>query len=384
MKTLTQLIGTNATNSSTLYPGSFTTLANNNSAQAVALGKTLVNDQHRYLIERYFDNERTYAIPTVGNKNLTFTAPLAAAAKTATMTTPWANLSCQQYVNFSSGDQRMSKFINGSAVITWDVGLSTSAETSARTIGVRDYPIPTNISKIKNVTVTIGQLVFQPVPVQSRVEWDRINVIPYTSDIPNYFFIWNNTIGIWPVPSTSNNVLSFNHKIRVPDLTFNDYSTGNITTMTPGSYAVVGTATNWISAGNYPANTDVSWLNLCLRVDPPYGDGIWYQIQSFTDDTHLTLSQPVINAPNITASSTYTIGQVPILQEDFHDTIVYGSLLTYYSSLVKDPARYQLYRDLYDRRLVLLEDYAGTKSVTVDLEAEPPSLNPNLFPYKPN
>lgn len=344
------------------------------------MAKALVNDQHRYLIQKYFDNERSFAVPTVGGQNITFTASLSAGATSATLTAAWTKTSCKQFVNFSSGDQRMCVFTNGSTSISWDVGLSTTATTSASTVGVRDYPIPANVSKVKNDTVTIGQLVFQPFPTQSRQEWDMINTLPYSSDIPNYFFIWNGTLGIWPIPSTNNNPLTFNYKSRVPDLSFQDYTTGNITTMTSGGYSVTGTGTTWSS--QFPLNVDVSYFNLMLRVDPPYGDGLWYPISSFQSDTSLTLALPVVNAPNITSGSTYTIGQVPILQEDFHDMLIYGPLMTIYNSIIKDPERYGMYKDMYDRRLALLEDYAGTKSVTVDLEADVPMLNPNLMPFK--
>lgn len=345
------------------------------------LGTTLASDYQRLLLQRFFDNERTFAIPTVGPQNITFTGSLAMGAKTATMTVAWTGPTCQQFVNFSSGDQRMSKFVNGLTTISWDVGLSTTATTAADTVGVRDYPIPANISKIKNDTVTVGQIVFQPFPVQSRAEWDTINTLPYTSDIPNYFFIWNGTVGIWPIPSTPNNVLTFNYKSRVPDLSFADYSTGNITTMVPGSYQVTGTATSWGTTGLFPLNTDISYFNLCLRVNPPYGDGIWYPIQSFQSDTTLTLSLPVINAPNITAGSTYTIGQIPILQEDFQDMLVYGPLMIYYSTIYKDEIQFKAFETLYNTRLTLLSEYAGTKSSTVDLEAEVVLQNPNLFPF---
>lgn len=382
MRTFSQLVGQNTTTSAASYPTSFTTLSMNNSPENVARGKVLVNDEHRRLLEKYFDNERTYSTSILGAQNITFTASLAIGATSATLNSAWTGITCQQFVNFSSGDQRMCQFTNGSTSITWQAGLQSTATTAASTQGVRDYPIPPNISKIKDVTVTVGQLVFTPKPVQTRQEWDYINTIPYTSDIPNYYFVWNNTVGIWPIPSTSNNVLTFNYKSRFPDLTFSDYTTGNVTTMTAGSYSVVGTATSWSTTGGYPTGVDISFLNLCLRVDPPYGDGIWYQIQSFTDDTHLTLLQPVLNAPNITSSSTYTIAQLPILQEDFHDMMVYGALKIYYSSIVKDSSRFEMYDALYKDRLVLLEDYAGTKQVTVDLEDEQVLRNPNLYIYQ--
>jgi hypothetical protein len=382
MRTFTALVGTTANTSPSTYGGAFTTLANNNSAGAVAVAKQLVNDQHRLLIQKYFDNERSYAISIIGSSKLTFTTTLTVGATSATLNAAWTQPTCQQFINFSSGDQRMAQFSNGSTSVTWNAGLQNTATTSATTIGLRDYPIPANVSKIKDVTVTVGQLVFTPKPVQTRTEWDYINTLPYISDIPQYFFVWNNTVGIWPIPSTPNNVLSFNYKGRVPDLTFQDYSTGNITTAAVGGYAVTGTATSWSTTGTYPLNTDVTFLNLYLRIDPPFGDGLWYQIQRFNSDTSLTLLSPILNAPNINASTTYTIGQMPVLQEDFVDAMVYGALAIYYTTIVQDPERFRAYDDLYQNRLILMQDYLGTKQVTIDLEEEVYMNNPNLFPYQ--
>jgi hypothetical protein len=73
---------------------------------------------------------------------------------------------------------------------------------------------------------------------------------------------------------------------------------------------------------------------------------------------------------------------MPLLQEDFHDTLVYGSLMTYYGTIVKDPERYKMFSDMYQTRLTLMESYLGTKSLQVDLEDTVPLLNPNLMPYK--
>ena len=378
----TAIVGTTASTSPSTYGNAFTTLCNNNSQTAVTFGQAQANNYHRFLIQKYFDNERTFSIPVVGGRNITFTTTLAVGATTATMTSTWAFMTCTQQVAFSSGDQRICSFVNGSAVITWNAGLANTATTAASTLGVRDYPIPANISKITNDTVTVGSIVFQPFPVQSRQEWDMINTIPYTSDIPNYFFIYGGTLGIWPIPSTTNNVLTFNYKARVPDLSFQDYSTGNVTAMTQGGFQVTGSGTSWNTVGGFPLNVDVSYFNLMLRVNPPNGDGMWYLISSFQSDTQLTLSLPVVNAPNITSGSTYTIGQFPLLQEDFQDTIIYGILMTYYTTIGKDPDRYKIFKDMYDTRLTLMEDYLGTKSVNVDLEDSSPLLNSNLFPYK--
>lgn len=386
MKTFTQLVGSTATTSAVSYPSSFTTLSQNNSSANVALGGQLVNDQHRYTIQKYFDNERTVTTSTVGGMSLTLTGSLAINAVSATLTVAWAYPTCSQLVNFSGGEQRTVFFVKSSTAITWADGLTATATTAIATVGVQDYTIPANISKIINDKINVGQLSYQPTPIMSRAEWDIINFLPYTSDIPNYYFIYNGKLSIFPIPSTTGNIITFNFKSRVPDLNFADYSTGTLAAsgMVAGSITVTGLATSWSATGGYPTGIDISFYNLFIRANPPYGDGIWYPIRTFNSDTSITLASPVINAPNITTATTYTIGQLPLLSEDFHDMLVYGALMIYFSTIVKDKIKYDEFEREYNKRLEMLEAYAGTKSINVDLGLEPNPVNPNLFLYASN
>lgn len=357
----------------------FTNLSNNTSASNLALGGQLISDQHRYLIQKYFDNERVYTTLTVGGTDLTLTAPQVAGSTAATLTAPWTALSTQQLVVFSNGQQRTVNFTKGSAVISWQPPLTANATVDISTVGVQAYPIPANISKIKNDTITVGQLVYTPAPVQSIQEWTMLNALPYTSDIPNYFYIYQNQVLFWPIPSTSGNVITFNYKARVADMTFSDYSTGTLSAgLTVGSNVITGLTTNWSSI--FPIGVDIAYYNLFIKIPPPYGDGIWYPIQRFNSATEVVLLTPLQNAPSTTAAS-YIIGQLPILQEDFHDMLVYGALMTYYSSILDNDKSYKKYKDMYEERLELLEAYAGNKSIQVDLGAQPIPNNPNLFIY---
>lgn len=383
MRTYTEIIGTTTTTSPTLYPGSFSTLSNNNSAPNVALASVLANNEHRYLLQKYFDNERAYTTVTIGAEDLTLTGTLLSGATSASLSAVWPNISCQELVTFSNSDQRTVFFTQGSASIRWQTGLSAIATASITTIGVQAYPIPPQVSKIKNDTITVGQLVYTPAPVQTIQEWTMLNALPYTSDIPNYFYIYNNQVNFWPIPSTSGNIITFNYKARVPDLSFVDYSTGTLSGIATGSNSITGASTSWNTTGTYPLNTDLTFFNLFLKITPPKGEGIWYQIQSFQSDTALTLIQPIQNAPSTTATA-YVIGQMPLLQEDFHDMLVCGPLMVYYSAIVKDKERYAQFKNMYDIKLMLLEAYAGTKSVNVDLGSQPIPNNPNLFIYAPN
>lgn len=371
MKTFTQL--------KNLY----TSLSNNNSTTNDTLGGQLINDQHRYLIQKYFDNERTVTLSTIGGQSLTLTGALVAGDTSATLTAAWTYPTVKQLVNFSDGEQIKVQFTNGSDTITWQTGLTGAATIAITTVGVQAYPIPANVSKIINDTINVGQLKYMPVPVQSRNEWDFINTLPYNSDIPNYYYIYNGNLEIFPIPSTTGNIITFNYKTRVADLSWADYSTGTIDTAgaVVGDNTVTGLNTAWTTTGTYPAGVDIGYYNLNLKINTPYGDGMWYPISSFTSGTMLELLTPIINAPNITNASTYTIGQLPLLQEDFHDMLVFGALKIYYSSVVRDAEKFKEYDILYKERLDLLEAYAGTKSVNVDLGAPPAQVNPNLFIY---
>ena len=357
-----------------------TNLSNNKSSDNQSLMGQLISDQHRYLLQKYFDNERVYTTLTIGAEDLTLTGAVIAGATSATLSAAWTSISCQQFVVFSSGEQRTVYFEQGSTAIRWTPALTEAATADITTVGVQAYPIPANVSKVKNDTITVGQLVYTPAPIQSIQEWTMLNALPYTSDIPNYFYIYNNQVLFWPIPSTSGNVITINYKGRVPDLTFADYSTGTLSGIAAGSNAITGVATAWNSTGAYPLNTDLTYFNLFIKITPPTGDGIWYQIERFISDTSLLLKSPIQNAPSTTASS-YVIGQLPLLQEDFHDMLVYGSLMTYFSSIVDNDKSYKKYEALYGTRLQLLEAYAANKSVNVDLGSQPIPNNPNLFIY---
>lgn len=361
----------------------FTNLSNNTATDNDTLGGQLINDQHRYLIQRWFDNERVYTTLTIGAEDLEVTVAPAAGDTSATLTAAWDNISCSQLVVFSSGEQRTVYFTQGSTAITWQTELTEAATVDISTVGVQAYPIPANVSKIKNNTITVGQLVYTPSAVQSIQEWTKLNALPYTSDIPNQFYIYNNQVNFWPIPSTSGNLITFNYKARVPDLSFADYSTGTLSGIAAGSNDITGSSTSWNTTGGYPLNKDLTYFNLYLKITPPSGDGIWYPIQRFNSDTSLTLATPIQDAPSATASS-YVIGQLPLLEEDFHDMLVYGALKTYYTAIQKDTDKFNMYDNMYNQRLELLKDYAGTKSVQVDLGAQPAMPNPNLYLYAPN
>jgi hypothetical protein len=372
----------------------FTTLAQNSDATMQALGQQLLNDQHRYLLQKFFDNERSFVTSTVGGSSTTLTGAVSAGATSATLTSVWAYPTNSQLVNFSDGEQRNVLFTFGSASISWQVALTGNVTSAISTVGYQYYSIPAQISKITDNTITIGQLKYTIIPIQTRVEWDKVNTLPYSSDIPQYAFIYNGTLGIFPIPSTTGNTLSFNYKARVSDFSNNflfsdivgtafiagetayDYQKGTVLGSN-NSTTVTGTSTAWATA--FPTGKDITQYNLYLSANPSKGDGLWYPISTFDSATSLTLALPLVDA--IDSTSTYSIGQMPVLFEDFADTIVYGALMIYFSSIVKDPERAKLFERMYRERLVLMSEYLGSKQVMVDLGGTPNPINTNLYLY---
>lgn len=362
----------------------FQTLSQNFTNANGTLATLLINDAARYTYLKYFDNEFTIPMLTIGSGTLATTVAPTTNATSATLSTAWPNVSCWQLVVFGNSEQRQVNFVQNSTTATWIPPLTTANTSATLTCqGVQAYPLPSIVSKVKDVTITVGQLVFTPISVQSRAEWDQLNALPYNSAYPAYYYIWDNQIQFFPIPSTSNQVININCQQRVSDMNILDYTSGTISTMPIGSNQVTGSGTSWVSTGKFPTGIDIGFLNLYLTVPPPYGDGLPYQIQSFIDDTHLLLYKPVYAAYNVSGAS-YTIGQYPLLNENFHDVLTYWALREYFSSIVNDDGKFQKFTQIYNEKIQMMEQYLSNKSVNVDLSASVVQQNPNLYIYKSN
>lgn len=368
----------------TALQNQFLTLSQNSSANNSTLASFLLNQEHRYLLLRYFDNERSFTMTTVGPQVLTITtSTLAAASTSATLSAAWTYLSCQQLVVFSDGEQRTVFFTQGSTNIYWQ-SPTTAAQTtnSLSCVGVQSYRMPANISKLKTASITIGQLVYIAYPINSVQEWVKTNALPYTAAYPAYFFLYNDELQFWPIPSQTGYIITLYAQINTPDLSYADV-TGTIASagMSVGSNIITATGTPF---SVYPQNVDLTFTNLQLVAAPPYGDGLNYPVQSFTSTSSATLLKSAVYAPNQAGTGTFTIGQYPLLDGNFHDAILYGALRTYFSTINKDTDKSGYFGGLYQERLNRMEFYLSTKQVNVDLGSTPLPRNPNLYLLSPS
>lgn len=137
---------------------------------------------------------------------------------------------------------------------------------------------------------------------------------------------------------------------------------------------VTGSGTSWTT------NMANRWLNIPETTsNTTSGDGRWYQIKSVESSTSLTLFNDY-QGQDATGAS-YTIGEVPILPEDYQDLALWRALWIYYNSIVPNPNQAKIYQNLYETGKETLDYEFGSKSTNPVLTSpNAPVFNPNLFP----
>ena len=355
--------------STTTYQTRFGQLSKNSTASNLALGLDLINQSLRYLTGQFYFNERSYTTKTVAG---------------------------QQF-----------------------------------------YALPPQVKRLIDLTVTIGSIVWVPKHAPNREYWDSLNVIPFLQDYPSWYFVYNgNQVGVWPTPATTGNLITMNYQIRLRDLSQADYSTGTVTlpytttftgsvasgattatlsaswTLPTGTYLITfsdgesyegtftngSTAVSWTTALTASVTSTIKiqtstggdiiigsgttfnydMVNRWIQVTAPTGDNQWYQIGNYYSATAIGLLNPYTGTA--ASSASYTIGEMPILSEDYQDLALYRALWIYFTSIVPDSGRSKLYENLYDVGFEKLNMEYGqkvTSPVLVDQDAA--VYNPNLF-----
>ena len=305
MKTYSSYYGTSSTT------GDIQRIINNNSADNLTWGMEMINDAARYLVPKYYFNERTFtpAGGTVAN---------------------------QQF-----------------------------------------YPLPPQLDKLINLTVTIGSVLWQPKECPSRAMWDNLNVIQFSQDFPSYFFIYNGQVGIWPTPASNGNVISMNYKTRTIDLSMpdvTDVTSSQTMTTTQGSTTLTASGSvflNWMVG---------QWFRIpYTSVNTTCGDNQWYQIASITNATTAVLMQPY-GGSSITGAP-FTIGQVSLIPENYQDLPLYRMGEIYYTTRITDVNKAGLYKQKWDEGFEALNDQFGSKTNSVVVnDTDVQVINPSLFP----
>lgn len=251
--------------------------------------------------------------------------------------------------------------------------------TTTTVASTQFYNLPPQIKKLLNVTVTIGNVLWQPKECPSREYWDYLNTIQFTQSFPSYFFVFNGQVGIWPTPANTGDTITMNYKTRIIDLSMADVTnftatsspTVSITTLTPTVTATApGPFKNWM-AGN--------WIRVPFsNTNSASGDNQWYQIATVANSATLTLKNNYTG--DTVAAGGFTVGEVPILPEDYQDLPLYRLGVIYYTTRFPDPVRAQQYQALWDTGEAKLNEEFGGKTQSVVLQDTNDAIvNPNLF-----
>lgn len=243
------------------------------------------------------------------------------------------------------------------------------------------YPVPWDCERVKEVSVLVSSnITYTPKLSPSKEHWDQLNLSRFTSDIPEWYFIFGGNsgagarIGLWPTPATTaGGTIQVTQKCRVVDLQFADYTTGTITTAASaaGITTITGSGTSWT-----PGQAGL-WLQVTPTAASAAGDGNWYLVTGAPTATSLTLAGQY-STDFSGASASYILAQMPLLPENFHDTPWAKSAALYWEKET-DPrgatfeAKYA--QDVKD--LVVAWSAPGGDFV-IDSGDDPSIINPNL------
>lgn len=362
-------------------------LSNNSASATLTLFDKLINiEEKRILSSRPWPfMEKQFSMTTGDEVTVTIASP-------AVFTCTTNNFSVNDLVYFSTTGALPTGLTAGTAYYVISTGLGgndfrvsatlggTVVDTSGSQSGTH-YVIPVfkrlpqYIDRVSSPYVTVGTYRYSPKECPSREMWDRLNMTTTTSDIPEWWFVYDGKFALFPRPSTATNVTTLNSKILARDLTVADYTTGGILTAVNGSPTITGTGTT------FTASMVGRWLRITESDTANKGDGYWYQIASYTSATVITLAKPYQGTAITAGNAAYTIALCSLLPEQYQDLPVYGALRTYFTSVDPDTAKAQLYGGMYQEMYKTLEsDYSNkNQSCVVDSGDDTPMQNPNNF-----
>lgn len=272
--------------------------------------------------------------------------------------------------NLLYGDQMMNDF-HRKLLSKADWPFLQRLRTATTVASTTFVNLPYDVDQVESVFVTVANTRYNPKPAPSRGFWDKLHYTTQTSDTPEYWFVYDGQIGLWPRPSSAGNTISLNAKVRVTDLNTADITTSTITTLANGSAALE------VSAG-FTTQMAGFWIRPTFSTTANNGDGLWYEISGITDATNATLSRNYGGVSITAGTADSTISQMPLLPESAHDLLPVYAAFRYWSK-EKDSRKDDLAATLSDGVRNLFETYAlNDVSMVLDDGSDDILLNPNL------
>jgi len=213
--------------------------------------------------------------------------------------------------------------------------------------GQESYQIPNGFRKLIDMYIysgvgTSSDTIYSPEMVFDPTKWKNIKQYRLGSASTPYFtYVENTTYKIQPIPSVTGNLITLRGRLKVRDLTIEDYTIGTIVSVSNDGTAIVGSGTTWTQdmVGRYIQITNTTAAN--------GGDGFWYEIGGWTNATNITLTKPYEGTSISAGSAAYTIGQCSVIPEAYDIAIVYRATALYWQNQ-NDLVRAKTYWMLYD------------------------------------
>lgn len=234
------------------------------------------------------------------------------------------------------------------------------------------YYLPYDMDQVESVNVVVGSQTRTPKMVHSREHWDKLNFTSFTSDYPEFCYVYAGQLGLWPKPASSSNTITLNGKIRMADLNTADDTSRTITTLANGSTALT-------VSGGLTAQHVGFWIRPTFSTTANTGDGNWYEIASVTNSTTAVLARAYGGASISAGTAACTIGQMSLLPEDFQDLPVLKSSETYWG-LKGNDKKAALFGNKYKEVMAAMVDqYVSlVTDPVIDNGGEKEIINPNL------
>lgn len=236
------------------------------------------------------------------------------------------------------------------------------------------YPLLPKYGDMKEVQYIDGTNETPLMEVESWEEWHVKRAMQVGDGTPSHFWVVKGTTGnsqqelwVWPTPSASAKRLRAVYTKRVPLLSVVDYTTGTAT-FTNASATVTGAGTAWTAA------------MVGRAIEAP--DGYWYDITAFASTTSITIATAF--AGTTTAGATYTIGEIPLIEEAYQSALYYYAVGHYWGKERQyEDSKWWLDRYEVQKARIVSDGQNRTRSQVIREEGAERVRSRNLYPVGP-
>ena len=198
-----------------------------------------------------------------------------------------------------------------------DFTFNCSSKNITGVANKQSYNLPYNCERIKNVKVVVGTLRYFPKEVTSRQVWTNLNRTVVSGNHTSRYFIEDDTIEVYPVPTSASPVITIYYQKTNQDYSATDYTTGSAYTTSASPTKVTGSPTT------------IVWASAMVGRFIQLEDGFWYEIDNVITTYQLIIAR---DASKVMTGSDYTISELVPLPYGYSDLPLYGALANYYQN----------------------------------------------------